>query len=107
MKDSIGKKNTREDHADISSQLLASYSSALEVRDLISIIGEEGLNLTQKSLLKFGDDFERTFLNQGELENRDFNTTFNIAWDVLSNLERNQLLRIHEEFISKYYSEKV
>ena len=107
MKDSIGKKNTREDHADISSQLLSSYSSALEVRDLISIIGEEGLNLNQKMLLKFGDDFERTFLNQGELENRDFDKTFNVAWDVLSNLEKNQLLRIHEEFISKYYSEKV
>ncbi|MFW9937530.1 MAG: V-type ATP synthase subunit B [Candidatus Thorarchaeota archaeon] len=103
MKDAIGKNTTREDHADISSQLLASYSSALEIRDLISVIGEDSLNLEQKALLQFGDDFERKFLNQGFDENRDFQTTFQIAWEVLSNLPKNQLYRIHQEFINKYF----
>ncbi len=107
MKDAIGKKKTREDHADISSQLLASYSSALEVRDLISIVGEEGLNLNQKKILKFSDDFEKIFLNQGLDENRDFIKTFTIAWEVLSNLQKNQFFRIHQNFIDKYYSERV
>ena len=51
MKDAIGEKTTREDHADVSSQLLSSYSAALEVRDLISIVGEDGLNFNQKALL--------------------------------------------------------
>lgn len=107
MKDSIGKENTREDHADISSQLLASYSSALEVRDLISIVGEEGLNLNQKAILKFGDEFEKLFINQKDDEDRDFNTTLSIAWNVLAAIEKNQLLRIHQEFIDKYYPERV
>jgi len=75
MKDAIGKKTTREDHADVSSQLLSSYSNYLDVKDLISIVGEEGLNFEQKALLKFGDNFEQKFLNQQRNENRNFSQT--------------------------------
>ena len=103
MKDAIGEQTTREDHADINSQLLASYSDALEVRDLLSIVGEDGLNSDQKVLLKFGEYFEKKFLNQDTNENRSFNNTFSIAWEILSNLSRSQLIRIHQKFIEKYY----
>ena len=107
MKDAIGKGQTREDHADISSQLLASYSNYLEVKDLISIVGVDGLNFEQKSLLKFGSEFETKFLNQTPDENRNVEDTLNIAWEVLSNLSQNQLFRIHQKFIDKYYSIRV
>jgi V/A-type H+-transporting ATPase subunit B len=107
MKDAIGKENTREDHADVSSQLLASYSSSLDVRDLISIVGEDSLNLDQKALLNFGEDFERKFLNQSFEENRDFTNTLSIGWNVLANITKNQLYRIHRELIDKYYPSKV
>jgi len=103
MKDSIGKNTTREDHSDISSQLLASYSNALETRDLISVVGEDSLNLDQKALLKFGEGFENKFINQDFTENRDFNNTFSIGWNILANLPKNQLIRIHQEYINKYY----
>ncbi|MFX1557861.1 MAG: V-type ATP synthase subunit B, partial [Promethearchaeota archaeon] len=46
---------------------------------------------------------EKKFLNQGFDENRDFQTTFKIAWEVLSNIPKNQLYRIHQEFINKYF----
>ncbi|MBN1800415.1 MAG: V-type ATP synthase subunit B [Candidatus Lokiarchaeota archaeon] len=107
MKDAIGKKTTREDHADVSSQLLASYSSALEVKDLISIVGEDGLNQEQKALVRFGTLFEEEFLNQGEKENRDIQTTLNYAWKILSVLPDTQLFRIHQRFINKYYREDI
>ena len=107
MKDAIGKDKTREDHADVSSQLLASYSNYLEVKDLISIVGEDGLNIDQKNLLLFGEDFEQKFLNQKLNENREFSQTLAIAWDTLSNLNKNQLIRIHQNFINKYYKPKV
>ncbi len=107
MKDAIGKERTREDHADISSQLLASYSSYLEVKDLISIVGEDGLNYDQQNTLKFGREFEKVFLNQKSDENRALNKTLDIAWDVISNLDKSQLIRIHEKYINKYYQEKV
>lgn len=107
MKDSIGKDTTREDHKDISSQLLASYSNSLEVRDLISIVGEDGLNFNQRADLNFGQIFENKFLNQGIDENRDFSETFGIAWTALSEIPKNQLFRIHQNLINKYYKEKV
>jgi len=107
MKDAIGKEKTREDHADVSSQLLASYSSYLEVRDLISIVGEDGLNIDQRNLLEFGFDFEQIFLNQKSNESRDFNRTLNLAWETLSHLNKDQLIRIHPKFIDKYYKPQV
>ncbi len=107
MKDAIGKEKTREDHADVSSQLLSAYSNYLEVKDLISIVGEDGLNYEQKNFLKFGVDFEQKFLNQKVNENRDFETTLNLAWEVLSNLTIDQLFRIHQKFLDKYYKTKV
>jgi vacuolar-type H+-ATPase subunit B/Vma2 len=79
----------------------------LEVRDLISVVGEDGLNFEQKNILSFGEDFERTFLNQKADEHRDFNTTMRLAWEVLSNLNTNQLFRIHQNYIDKFYHSKV
>jgi V/A-type H+-transporting ATPase subunit B len=107
MKDAIGDEKTREDHADVSSQLLASYSSYLEVKDLISIVGEDGLNTDQRNLLKFGIDFEQKFINQKLNQSRDFDQTLNIAWETLSHLNKNQLIRIHPNIINKYYKPQV
>ena len=104
MKDAIGKETTRGDHADISAQMIASYSRALEIRDLISIIGEDELTREQKRLVEFARDFENLFLNQGVKENRDFNSTFKIIWRVLSKLSKEQLFRIHSHFIEEYYT---
>ena len=58
MKDAIGKNTTREDHADLNSQLLASYSDALEARDLLSVVGEDGLSYEQKILYSIGVDIK-------------------------------------------------
>ena len=77
--------------------------SGPEVRDLISIVGEDGLNLDQIALLKFGENFENKFINQGATENRDFNQTFKIIWDILSELPHSALFRIHQKYIDKYY----
>ena len=44
-----------------------------------------------KQVLKFGEAFEKRFLNQGEHENRSIETTLEIGWDVLSMLPRDEL----------------
>lgn len=103
MKDSIGQNTTREDHADLSSQLIASYSKALDIRDLASIVGEDSLDPNQKRLLEFSDVFEKKFLNQKGIENRDFTTTLNLGWEIASMLSKSQLTRIKTKFIEKYY----
>jgi V/A-type H+/Na+-transporting ATPase subunit B len=103
MKDAIGAETTRADHADVASQLLASYSESLDVKELISIVGEDSLNQYQKSLLNFNREFEANFINQEETENRSFEETLNIAWKVLANIPKENLYRIHDKFVKEYY----
>jgi V/A-type H+-transporting ATPase subunit B len=102
MKDGIGPGMTREDHKDVSSQLFAAYSKVKQVRNLASIIGEEELSDSDKRYLKFGEKFEQVFLNQGEYENRDIGRTLDLGWQALSELPRDELLRVKQEFIEKY-----
>jgi V/A-type H+-transporting ATPase subunit B len=102
MKDGIGKDHTREDHADVSSQLYAAYAQCLEMRSLASIIGEESLSSRDKDYLKFGEQFEQRFLKQNKQENRTIEQTLGIAWEILSILPEDELTRIHTEFLKKY-----
>jgi V/A-type H+-transporting ATPase subunit B len=104
MKDGIGEENTREDHADVASQLYAAYAQCIEMRSLASIIGEESLSSKDKDYLKFGEQFEQKFLKQTKEENRSIEQTLGIAWEILSLLSRDELTRIHTEFLDKYYT---
>jgi V/A-type H+-transporting ATPase subunit B len=102
MKDGIGEGMTREDHPDVSSQLFAAYSHVRQVRNLASIIGEEELSVTDKQYLKFGEKFESIYLSQEEFENRDIGRTLDLGWKVLTEIPRDALLRIKQEYITKY-----
>jgi V/A-type H+-transporting ATPase subunit B len=102
MKDGIGAGMTRDDHKDVSSQLFAAYSKVKQIRNLASIIGEEDLSALDKQYLKLGEKFETVFLAQGEFENRDIGRTLDLAWKVLTEIPRDELLRIRHEYIDKY-----
>ena len=102
MKDGIGPEMTREDHANVSSQLFASYSRVKSIRNLASIIGEEELNEVDRKYLKFGDRLEKEFFNQDEHEDRTIEQTLDLGWDILRELPKEELTRIKPEFIEKY-----
>ena len=102
MKDGIGKERTREDHADVASQLYSAYAQYNSVKSLATIIGEEGLGSRDKDYLNFGVRFERSLINQGRNENRPVERTLEIAWDALSLLPDEELTNVHPELISKY-----
>jgi len=106
MKDGIGKGHTREDHADVASQLYAAYAQCVEMRSLAAIIGEEGLSSRDKDYLKFGEQFEQKFLKQNKNENRTIEQTLGIAWEILSILPEDELTRIHTEFLKKYFPKR-
>ena len=97
-----GRVMTREDHANVSSQLFASYSKVKSVRNLAAIIGDEELSPLDREYLKFGDKFENEFLMQGEYENRTIEQTLDLGWKILSTLPREELYRIKPEYIEKY-----
>ena len=103
MKDGIGPGMTREDHAHIASQLFAAYAHVKDVRALASVIGEEELAPLDHEYLKFGDAFEKRFLKQGTDENRTIQQTLDLGWEVISMLPKDELTRITDEEIQKYY----
>ena len=107
MKDGIGKNDTREDHAHVASQLFASYARALEARGLAAIIGAEELSETDRRYLAFADAFERRFVGQGEDEERSVFETLNLAWELLSRLPPEQLVRVSEAELAKYHNYRV
>ncbi|MCK5282146.1 MAG: V-type ATP synthase subunit B [Nanoarchaeota archaeon] len=103
MKKGIGKDKTREDHPDVANQLYAAYAHGRELRDLVAVIGKESLSELDKKYLDFADEYEGSFVNQGYDEERDINETLKLAWGLLSKLPKEELKRIDEKFIEKYY----
>ncbi|MCS7146397.1 MAG: V-type ATP synthase subunit B [Nitrososphaerota archaeon] len=99
----IAPKRTRPDHGDVSNQLYASYSRAVQLRSLAEIVGRSSLSAQDIRLIEFGDLFETRFLKQGLDENRALEESLKIAWDILSTLPEDSLTKIKPEFIKQYY----
>ncbi len=103
MKDNIGAGHTRDDHPHLASQLFAAYSHVKDVRALALVIGEEGVSALDRKYLAFGEAFERQFLAQGEREDRSIEQSLDLGWKVLALLPKEELHRISDEEIAKFY----
>jgi V/A-type H+-transporting ATPase subunit B len=103
MKDGIGEGMTRGDHAHLASQLFAAYAHVKDIRALASVIGEEELTPLDHTYLEFGDAFEQEFVTQAFDEDRPMVETLDLGWKVLSILPREELHRVTQEEILKYY----
>jgi V/A-type H+-transporting ATPase subunit B len=103
MKDGIGAETTREDHSDVSNQLYMAYAEGTRARGLVQIVGTVGLSERERTWLDFADRFEQEFVKQGSYENRSIEQTLDIAWDLLSMLPEEDLIRIREAYINKYH----
>ena len=103
MKDGIGAETTREDHSDVSNQLYMAYAEGTRARGLVRIVGVVGLSERERTWLEFADRFENEFVKQGPYENRSIEQTLEIAWDLLSILPEEDLIRIREAYINKYH----
>ncbi len=103
MKDGIGEGMTRDDHPHLASQLFAAYSYVKDVRNLASVIGEEELTPLDHNYLEFGEEFERKFVSQSMTEERSIEQTLDLGWEVLRSLPVEELHRVTEDEIGKYY----
>ncbi len=102
MNAGIGEGKTREDHRGLADQLYAYYAQGVDLRRLVAIIGEEALSETDRLYLRFADEFEENFLNQGD-QNRDIEETFEIGWNLLALLPSTEIKRIKPEYIERYF----
>ncbi len=103
MREGIGKGRTRQDHREVSDQLYYAYAEGRGFRDLVAVVGEEALSARDKLYLKFADQFEKRFINQGEYENREIEKTLDLGWDLLSELPESELKRIDPATIKQFH----
>lgn len=106
MKDGIGDGFTREDHSTLANQLFSSYAKVQDAKSLAGVIGEDELSDSDKRLLQFGKDFEAKFITQSQYENRTIEKTLDLGWELLSELPREELDRVDDKTIEKYYKSK-
>lgn len=106
MKDGIGNGFTREDHSTLANQLFSSYAKVQDAKSLAGVIGEDELSDSDKRLLQFGKDFEAKFITQSQYENRTIEKTLDLGWELLSELPREELDRVDDKTIEKYYKSK-
>ncbi len=102
MNAGIGKGQTREDHKQLSDQLYAAYAEGLDLRGLVAIVGEEAMSEKDRKFLKFAEEFEKRFVQQGRYENRTIDESLNLGWELLKILPRSALTRIEDRLISQY-----
>ena len=103
MKDGIGEGFTREDHQTCANQLFAAYARVQDAKALASVIGEEELSDSDKAFLNYGRLFEKYFLGQDFNENRSVIQTLDLGWALLSQLPREELDRVDDEHLNKFY----
>ena len=99
MKEGIGKGMTRFDHKEIQAQLYYGYSEGRDLRDLVAVVGAEALTDRDQKYLAFADRFEHEFINQGDHENRTFEETLDLGWNLLSEFPEKELKRCDPETI--------
>lgn len=100
MNAGIGEGKTHEDHSALANQIYAAYAHGNELRQLVAIVGEEALSSDDQKYLKFADEFEARYIDQGET-GRTLDETLALGWELLALLPRNDLTRV-AKFIEQY-----
>ncbi len=103
MKEGIGEGMTREDHVQWNDQMYAAYAEGVDLRGLVAIVGEEALSERDRAYLRFADEFEKRFIQQGKYEDRDIEYTLDLGWELLALLPESELTKIEKKYIEKYH----
>ena len=102
MRSGAGKGRTREDHLDVSAQILSAMARARSAAELAELVGTAALSETDRAYIEFRTVVERELLNQGRDELRTLEQTLEKAWQALSLLPRRELTMLSGEFLDRY-----
>jgi V/A-type H+-transporting ATPase subunit B len=103
----IGRGKTFDSHRALADQLYAACAKAKEARRLRFVVGDGGLSDVEKRYLKFGDVFEKSFIDQkegGRLERRTLAQSEAKAWEVLSVLPVEELSHLPRGLLERKIS---
>ncbi len=106
MQKGIGAGKTRDDHANVTSQLFAAYARGKEAKELAVILGDAALSDVDKKFSSFADKYDNNFVAQGVYEDRSLEKTLAVGWQLLSGLPREELKRVKDKEVEKYMKKK-
>jgi V/A-type H+/Na+-transporting ATPase subunit B len=101
MGSGIGTGRTREDHRPVADQVYACHARGLEVRRLLSVVGEAALSAEDRRYLEFSTRFEREIVGQGTAR-RSVTETLDVFWSLLRIFPPEDLRRIPPELLHRY-----
>lgn len=93
MGSGIGEGRTRADHRPVADQIYACHARGLEVRRLLSIVGEAALSPEDRRYLEFSRRFETEIVGQGAVR-RSIGETLDVFWELLLTFDDDELRRI-------------
>lgn len=96
----IGKGKTRDNHRKLADTLYSAYARGIDVRRLVTIVGEEGLTELDRKYLAFSDEFEKRFIGQGETD-RTIDETLDLGLELLSILPEREITGISKAELKK------
>ncbi|MCX7831542.1 MAG: V-type ATP synthase subunit B [Actinobacteria bacterium] len=100
----IGEGKTRKDHSPLSNQLFSAYARGIEARELLVVLGEAALTDVDKAYVKFAEEFEKSFISQGEYESRSIEQTLDIGWNLLRILPESEIKRIPPDILNEFFN---
>jgi V/A-type H+-transporting ATPase subunit B len=99
MNAGIGRTRTVPEHRKWADQLYATYARGREARQMVAIVGEAALSPADRRALAFADEFERTFVGQGQ-GRRSIAETLEAGWRLLDELPADDLLKLTAELLA-------
>ncbi len=102
MRHGVGAGRTRPDHMAVAGQVYAALSRADQVRELTDLVGETGISSTDRAYLRFADQLERQFINQGRTDDRDVDDSLERAWAALTLLPAADLSRLEPDDLARH-----
>lgn len=97
----IGAGRTREDHRPVADQVYACHARGVEVRRLLSVVGEAALSAEDRRYLEFSRRFEAEVVGQGA-GRRTVVETLDLFWRLLDGFPDDELRRIPPELRRRY-----
>ncbi len=100
MNAGIGPAHTVPEHRKWADQLYAVYARGREARLMVAIVGEAGLPPLDRRALAFAEEFERTFVGQGN-SRRSLSETIETGWRLLDRLPADDLLKLNADLLAQ------
>ena len=102
MRRGAGPGHTRDDHLDISAQVLSLLARARQAEELGALIGVDVLSITEQRYLEFAHRFELDFVSQDPHEARTLDDTLDRAWRTAAVMPVRELTMVTEQEIDAH-----